>query len=598
MTDTQTIKDRVSVVQLIQEYVPLKKSGANWKGRCPFHNEKSPSFMVHEEKQMWHCFGCSKGGDIFAFIQEIEGVEFPEALKILATRAGVVLDTYKSEINSSQRNRLLDIQAKASNFFHRILLDVPQAKPARDYLEKRGLTRGVFELWNIGYAPEQWDLLTKYLVGKGYALDDLVASGLVIRRDDADPKTGRGFYDRFRGRIMFPLSDVQGAVVGFTGRVLVETERSGGKYVNSPQTLVYDKSRLLFGLSKAKTAIKTQGFAVVVEGQMDVIACHQAGMQNVVAASGTALTAEQLKLLKRYTTTLCISFDADSAGLAADKRGIDAALEAGMSVKIVSIPEGAGKDADECIKKNKAVWFKAVEEAKGVMEWYFEVTFKGKNTTTPAGKQAVASLLVPQINRIQYPVERDHWLKELASRLHIDPSVLAEEGRRLKEPILKNRYASEKAAPLPQKIAVRPERLDLLLRALWSLLSAYPDHFMDLKNNGLEARFVQGSAFMPLYDLYEKHYTMSQGSDSDWLKHYSPSSPELSVEVLQLQAEREYPGTTTATALKELQSLVVVVREEWFKRRRKDLQFRIEQAEREKNTELLKQLLQEIQALV
>ncbi len=553
--------------------------------------------MVHEEKQMWHCFGCSKGGDIFAFIQEIEGVAFPEALKILATRAGVVLDTFKSEINSSQRNRLLEIHAKATTFFHKILLDVPQAKPAREYLAKRGLDRAAIELWNIGYAPEQWDLLTKYLVGKGCTRDDLVASGLVIRREDADPKTGRGFYDRFRGRIMFPLSDVQGAVVGFTGRVLVETERSGGKYVNSPQTLIYDKSRLLFGLSKAKTAIKAQGFAVIVEGQMDVIACHQAGMLNVVAASGTALTAEQLKLLKRYTTTLCISFDADSAGLAADKRGIDAALEAGMAVKIVSIPEGAGKDADECIKKNKTVWFKAVEEAKGVMEWYFEVAFKGKNTATPAGKQAVASLLVPQINRIQYPVERDFWLKELSSRLQIDPSVLAEEGRRLKEPVLKNRFITQKNTPSAPKALSRPERLELLLGATWSLLSAYPDHFPELKNNGFEARFMQGSAFMPLYDLYEKHYTMSQGSDSDWLKRYVPVSPEVSLEILQLRAERDYPGTTTATALKELQSLVVVVREEWLKRQRKDLQFRIEQAEREKNTELLKQLLQEIQSL-
>ncbi len=553
--------------------------------------------MVHEEKQMWHCFGCSKGGDIFAFIQEIEGIEFPEALKLLATRAGVQLDTFKSEINASQRNRLLDIQAKATHFFHRILLDLPQAKPARDYLEKRGLTRSVIELWNIGFAPEQWDLLTKYLRGKGFTLDDLVASGLVIRREDADPASGRGFYDRFRGRIMFPLADVQGAVVGFTGRVLVETERSGGKYVNSPQTLVYDKSRLLFGLNKAKTAIKAQGFAVVVEGQMDVIACHQAGMQNVIAASGTALTAEQLKLLKRYTTTLCISFDADSAGLAADKRGIDAALEAGVAVKIVTIPEGAGKDADECLKKDKAVWFKAVEEAKGVMEWYFEIAFKGKNIASPAGKQGVASILLPQINRIAYPVERDHWLQELASRLQVEPRVLVEEGKRLKEPVVKNRFVGSRAPEPPKTITLRQERLELLLRALWSLLSAYPEHFTALKNKGLRRVFVAGSAFEALYDLYEKHYTMSQGSPSDWLLSYVPPIPEASLTVLQLNSEREYPSTTADSALKELESLVVVVGEEWRKRRRRDLQFQIEQAEKEKNDRLLKELLSEIQSL-
>src|SRR3989338_997099 len=256
MADTQTIKDRIDIVQFIGEYVPLKKAGANWKARCPFHNEKSPSFMAHQDKQFWHCFGCGKGGDIFSFVQEMEGLTFPEALRLLAKRAGVAVDTFASEINQSQRNRLLEINAAAAYFFHQFLLDMDAAKAARDYLERRQVKKQTIIDWQIGYISDQWDLLTKYLLKKGLGIDDLVAAGLTIKRDGADAASGRGYYDRFRGRVMFPISDTHGNVIGFTGRVLVETERSGGKYVNTPQTILYDKSRVLYGLNKAKTGIK------------------------------------------------------------------------------------------------------------------------------------------------------------------------------------------------------------------------------------------------------------------------------------------------------------------------------------------------------
>jgi DNA primase len=368
MTDTQTIKDKLDIVQIIGEYITLKKAGANWKANCPFHNEKSPSFMVQAEKQIWHCFGCSKGGDVFTFVQEIEGLDFRETLKLLAKRAGVELSKSYNETDSSERNRLLAINTAAAYFFHRMLLDMDASKPARDYLERRGMKAETVEAWQVGFVPDQWDLLTKYLLKKGHGINDLVTAGLTIKRDNADPASGRGYYDRFRGRVMFPICDVHGNVVGFTGRVLVETEFSGGKYVNTPQTPLYDKSRVLYGIHKAKTAIKSEDLAVLVEGQMDVIACHQAGMANVVAASGTALTAEQIKILKRYTTTVAMAFDADSAGQNAGKRGAGVALEEGMNVKVIQIPSGFAKDADECLKKDKAVWFKAVAGATSVQQ--------------------------------------------------------------------------------------------------------------------------------------------------------------------------------------------------------------------------------------
>src|SRR3989339_70222 len=344
MADTQLIKEKLDIVQTIQEYVPLKKAGIYYKAPCPFHREKTPSFMVNAEKQIWKCFGCSKGGDIFSFIQEMEGLDFPEALKLLADRAGVKIDSYRSEIDKSQKNRILDINQKAASFFHHILTEMEGANGAREYLDKRGLTKETIEKWQIGFVPDQWDLLTKYFLKKGIGIDDLVVAGLVIKKDVA--RAGQGFYDRFRGRIMFPIWDVHGNVVGFTGRVLVETENSGGKYMNTPQTLVYDKSRVIYGLDKAKTEIKAQDQVVLVEGQMDVVACHQAGMKNVVASSGTALTLEQIKLLKRYSSNIAMAFDGDSAGVAAAKRGVNIALGEGLNVKTIRIPEGKGKDPD------------------------------------------------------------------------------------------------------------------------------------------------------------------------------------------------------------------------------------------------------------
>jgi DNA primase len=289
MNDTQTIKDRIDIVQFIQEYLPLKKSGVNWKSNCPFHQEKSPSFMVHPEKQIWHCFGCGKGGDVFSFLQEMEGLEFKEALKLLADRAGVKLEeSNKHEVDKSVRNRLLQITSAAAYFFNRLLVEMPIGKAAREYLNTRGVQQKTLQTWQIGYIPEQWDLLTQYLFKKGYALNDLVSAGLTIKKEGVDNSTGRGYYDRFRGRIMFPICDSYGQVVGFTGRVLKEHEHSGGKYVNTPQTMLYDKSRVIYGVHHAKQAIKALDSVVLVEGQMDVISSHQAGLSNVVAVSGSS----------------------------------------------------------------------------------------------------------------------------------------------------------------------------------------------------------------------------------------------------------------------------------------------------------------------
>lgn len=597
MADTQTIKDRIDIVALIGEYITLKKAGANWKANCPFHNEKSPSFMVHADKQIWHCFGCSKGGDIFTFIQEIEGLEFPEALKILAQRAGVEIDTYQNKEAASLRNRLLEINAKAAYFFHNFLLELPASKPARDYLARRGVADATLKDWQIGFVSDQWDLLTKYLLKKGYSIDDLILSGLTIRREGADVKTGRGFYDRFRGRVMFPISDVHGNVVGFTGRVLVETEYSGGKYVNSPQSPLYDKSRVLYGLHKAKTAIKAADLAILVEGQMDVIACHQAGMKNVIAASGTALTPDQIKLIKRYTNNIAMAFDADEAGINAGQRGIDIALAAGMRIRVIQIPAGFAKDADECLKKDKNVWFKSVDEATEIMDWYISLATRRYDLKKPAEKRQAAQFLSAKINTLPSAVERDEWLRRAADALMVEVSALREEAKQLRAQPAPRALRSEAGAPEVAKAVKLETSPELLIQnEFWSLLMKYPAHYSAL-HTSLQKEHFEATPFKGLYENCEKIYNEHGLLNVEALRRIYPEGQENIVDILSLRPYRDFEELSEASAKLELIALLDRIKQEWKKNRRREIQHAIAQAEKNKDAERLKQLMVELQSL-
>ncbi len=594
MADTQLIKEKLDIVQTIQEYVPLKKAGIYYKAPCPFHREKTPSFMVNAEKQIWKCFGCGKGGDIFSFIQEMEGLDFSEALKLLADRAGVKIDNYRSEIDKSQKNRILEINQKAANFFHHILTEMDGASAAREYLEKRGLKKETIERWQVGFIPDQWDLLTKYFLKKGIGVDDLIAAGLVIKKDAA--RAGQGFYDRFRGRIMFPIWDVHGNVVGFTGRVLVETENSGGKYVNTPQTLVYDKSRVIYGLDKAKTEIKAQDQVVLVEGQMDVVACHQAGMKNVVASSGTALTLEQIKLLKRYSNNIAMAFDGDSAGIAAAKRGINIALGEGLNVKAIRIPEGKGKDADECLQKNPEVWFGAVKNSSDVLHWFFEMAFLNKNTSDPKEKQKIANELLPIIGLIPFAVERDYWLKELAGRLGTDTSVLRDDLKRFDKnqkiiPSDKNNENSKKEVNL--------DRLDMLLKRLLMIFIHSPQYISSLWGS-LKENCWLGSVYEHLYEFIKNHYNTSQGNTAEvWKNIFDESEFKDGFEDLKMIAQIQVQNIEEITIKDELIELIVQIKDEWAKKRRKQIGQELALVSSEKNPDkqIMEKLLIELQSI-
>ena len=333
------IKDRLDVVDVISGYLKLQKAGMNFKARCPFHNEKTPSFVVSPERQVWHCFGCSAGGDIFTFIQQIEGVEFPEALRVLAAKAGIELESFNTAAKDD-KTRLYEVCESATKFFEK-QFHSNTGKLALEYLKNRGVADSTIQEFRLGFAPNDWDSLGTFLRDCGYSENEIVEAGLAIKRTD-----GSGAYDRFRSRIMFPIFDLNGQVVGFTGRILQlengnwkleNAQAEPAKYINTPQTRIYDKSRILYGLNKAKMDIKQADQCILVEGNMDALMSYQAGVKNVVASSGTALTPNHLSLLHRYTTNLGFCFDTDQAGAMATKRGIGLALGQNFNIKVVEI---------------------------------------------------------------------------------------------------------------------------------------------------------------------------------------------------------------------------------------------------------------------
>ncbi len=609
MNDLTTIKDRIDILALIQEYLPLKKAGVSWKACCPFHQEKTPSFIVSPERQRWHCFGCNKGGDAFSFVMDMEGISFGEALKMLADRAGVTLEQRTvSKTSNDEKERLRTILSKAAYFYHRYLLEVPAAEEARAYVfTTRGLKPETVTEWQIGYSPDQWDLLVRYLLKEGCALDDIVKAGLAVAREGADPRSLRGHYDRFRGRIMFPICDPHGAVVGFTGRILKETPESGGKYVNTPQTLLFDKSRLLYGLSKAKTTIKTDDRAILVEGQMDVLACHQYGMRGVIAASGTALTKDQLKLIKRYTTNLAMAFDADNAGEKAGERGVDAALEEGMNVRVIRIPRDVAKDADECIKKAPDVWEGAVANALPVMEWYLSLAAKRYALSNPRERHEAAMFVLGKIARIPFAVERDAWLTRTATLLTVDASILRQELRRLE--LSRSVSSAPRSAPLPVAVSASSasleqtpdeKRLLRLAKAWWGIAIAFPKATVEFISK-IPPKLFEGTDFHGLYEQGRARYTTGIPLDTAvFLADIEEAqlAPLELLHALPLMYAHLYPdGLSAPEAERELGKLTEELLALALKRRHREVVIAMKQAELAGDRETCERLWQEFATL-
>ena len=435
----EEIKQHLDIVELISQHTNLQKSGRNFKALCPFHAEKHPSFFVFPERQSWHCFGsCGSGGDIFAFVMKKDNLEFGQALRLLAERAGVTLER-KDEARDKERERLYQINLAAASFYHDLLLKSPGAEQARRYLEKRGISQQSISDFTLGFSPDSWDGLRLYMQGQDYQEQELLALGLVISRE------GGGSYDRFRNRLMFPVRDEQGHIIGFGARAL---DDSLPKYLNSPQTMLFEKGGCLYGLEKAKLAVKQHNLAVIVEGYIDVIMAHQYGFANVVASLGTAITERQMGLFSRWTSNLALALDADAAGDEATLRGIQTAslvlarravplfsgeMRGGKAVlkmksslagqiKVIRLPQG--KDPDEIIRQDSSVWQHLVESALPVIDYAFDLITSRVDLTKPSERSKVLDSLVPFVAEVSDPVEQAHYIDKLANLVRVDQGLV------------------------------------------------------------------------------------------------------------------------------------------------------------------------------
>lgn len=461
MDDLELIKQKINIVDLVSEYLPLKKAGVNFKASCPFHQEKTPSFMVSPERGIWHCFGgCQEGGDVFKFLMKKEGVDFKEALEILAKRAGIVLKRRKNEA-ADKKVRLFEANSKSVEFFHYILTKHSLGKAALEYLRKRGVTDDTIKLFRLGYAPNSWDSLTRFLIKKGFKLPELVEAGLVVPSQS-------GGYDRFRGRIIFSLCNVVDQVLGFAGRILGEGEP---KYINTPQTAVFDKSNFLFGIDRSKAEIKSKNQAILVEGEMDMVLSYQSGVKNIVATKGTALTSGQVELIKRYTDTILLCFDKDLAGDQAARRGIELADQAGLNIRVVRL-EGGKDPADICLKDVRA-WTKAVDEAEPIYDYYISSVSQRYNLKTAEGKKGVVLELIPIWSKISNPLVFEHYLQKLSAFLGTDENVLRKQIRQNFSPSSPLRYSVVLTKPIDTQINLRSRR-ELLEEYLTVLLLKIP----------------------------------------------------------------------------------------------------------------------------
>lgn len=459
-------------MDVLRDYIRLDKAGANYRALCPFHHEKTPSFMVSEEKQIWHCFGCQKGGDIFGFVMEVEGLEFKEVLKLLAEKAGVTLRK-SNPMQAIQQNKTLEILELAAKFYEVQLWKGEGTRAVLPYLKERGLTEDSIKIFRLGYAPRGWRNILQFLTGRGYSIQDIEKTGLLVSKDsnatNYQLKTKNSkHYDRFRDRIMFPIAESNGKVIGFSARVSPGGDESQAKYVNTPETSVYHKGKVLYGIDKAKPQIREQEFAFLVEGNMDVIAAYQAGVPNTVAVSGTALTADQIMLLKRYGDKVKMGFDMDSAGEEATKKSMKLCFEKEMAVEVVELPEG--KDAADLARKDPTALKQAVEGARDAMDYFFHHVLRKHDCTKADGKKMIAEELLDMIGYVANAIEKNHWIKKLGETLEIEEYILTD---MLKQATLKKRMDVHQGEKKEQNAFPAKKRKEILAEDLAGLMLAY-----------------------------------------------------------------------------------------------------------------------------
>lgn len=520
------------IVEVIGAYFPLKRAGANFKALCPFHQEKTPSFHVSPQRQTFHCFGCGVGGSVFRFVMEYEHVDFPSAVRKLASRVGIPIVEERGGPDEDRqheaRRTLLKLHAEAGEWFHDNLLKKEFAEPARTYLKKRGIDRQVAKDWQLGFSPDSWDSFLKWAVERGYSRAQLLQSGLVKPRDEERP--GSDVYDRFRGRVMFPICNDVGEVIAFSGRLL-ESDPQAAKYVNSPETPLFQKGRVLFGLHKTKRALIDANCAIVCEGQLDLIALFEAGIKNVVAPQGTAFTEHQARILKRFVDEVVLCFDADRAGQKAAEHSLDALLENDLTVRVVAMP--SGEDPDSLVRKEgKENFEKRIAAAEDFFDYWMEREVANVDLRSLGAKMQVARRLADTVAHVRDPLMRGQVSNKMSARLGLPAS----EFERL---VPKHISPRSSGAPTPRREPVIAPRHDMAMLCLLALRDEGARGFLLAQNWREVLEKISGTELLTkildadvrpddaasLNSFMSKLSAEEEGVVSAWLMQKLPANP-------------------------------------------------------------------------
>ena len=573
MDQVEEIKQKLDIVEVISSYIELKKAGVNYKASCPFHQEKTPSFMVNPDRQIFKCFGCSLGGDVFTFIQEIEGVEFVDALKILAEKAGVRLEQIDKKYYNKKKD-LYQLNELAAKLFEYILHEQKVGQKPLKYLKDRSIKPKTIKKFGLGYAPNSWQTIVKFLTKKDYSQKDIIRAGLAVESQ----KDGSS-YDRFRGRIIFPIFNPADRVVGFSSRILPEHDDGKmGKYINSPDTPIFNKSKVLYGYNFGRNMIREKKEVILVEGQMDLITSYQAGFENTVATSGTALTEAQLKLVSRIADRVIFAFDQDSAGQIATKRGIDLALSQNLEVKIALIP-GKFKDVDEVICSDPKLWQKSLDDSQEIINYYFSQTIpKDTSQLTANQKKKIGQLLIRQIAKINNPIGQGDWIQQLAEKLNVDQQYLYQA---LEEVDLTKKSSEQFTEPLDltKKETSREERL-------LGLIMTFPDLYDKIKGN-IDQNLFQNTTLQRIFNKFKKKGLSGLVGDDRSV-----------VDSLILEVEGEYEEEDLKLAAEELDQVASNVKEGQREELKEKFAQQIRQAEKAGDREKVKKLIKKFQKVI
>lgn len=593
MGQVEDIKARLDIVEVIREYIPVKAVGANFQALCPFHQEKTPSFVISPDKQIWHCFGCGKGGDVLSFVMEMESLSFIEALRLLAPKAGITL-RYENSDNYVRRNRLLDILELASKYFAHQLVNHAQGQQCRKYLLDRGLSEETIKDWSLGYSRGDGSLLSflksRPSSGKKFSDEEIFLAGLSLKNDSGS------YYERFRDRIMFPIWDINNNVIAFTARVnpASEQQEKMGKYINSPQSDVYDKSRVLFALNRAKSIIKKENSAIVVEGQMDAITAHQHGFGNVIASSGTALSAEQLKLIKRFTGNIVLAFDMDKAGQMAADRGLKEAMAQDFNIRVLILPQG--KDPDESLRNNPSEFKDALIKAPSMMEYYFSQVQNEHDFSNISERKVGVAKMLTMIAGLADKVEADFWLKKLSVASDSPENTLREKlvslpNKTKPASVDKKTDSSSSSEPLN-----REEKMSELFLAL---IIKFPD-FLEYSIDNLDPDFLGGERFRSFYRNLIIYYNKVNVLDYQQLRDYLGNQDQQFAPLLDklvLLGEKDFYSSSSAAIKQEIIKLIIDLKRLAWQREIKTIEKELITAEKANDTDSLNVLMDRLKDL-